>query len=113
MADPPFRSFLLNVFVVLLFLSDVGALRSQTFDAAARSLAQKIVAVLQTRGPVALSFRNSSALTSVESAAVRLALERELRGQGVAIVEPGSNGIEVAITIAESLSHYLWVAEIR
>src|SRR5229473_720128 len=101
MAGPPFRCLLLNVFLPLLILTDVSVLGSQTFDAPARSLAQKILTVMKTRGPVALSLRNSSALTSAETAAVRLAIERELRGQGVAIVEPGSNGIEVAITIAE------------
>jgi hypothetical protein len=113
MAGPPFRCLLLNVFLPLLILTDVSVLGSQTFDAPARSLAQKILTVMQTRGPVALSLRNSSALTSAETAAVRSAIERELRGQGVAIMEPGSKGIEVEVTIAESLSHYLWVAEIR
>ncbi len=113
MVGPPFRSFFLNVFFLLLILTDVSALPSQTFDAAARSFVRKIVTVMQTRGPVALSFRNASALTSAETAAIRLTLERELRGQDVAIVEPAPNGIELTITIAESLSHYLWVAEVR
>src|SRR5437879_5855183 len=113
MVGPPFRSFLLNVFLLLLILTDVSALRSQTFDVPARSFVRKIVTMMPTRGPVALSFRNASALSSAETAAIRLTLERELRGQGVAIVEPAPNGIEITITIAESLSHYLWVAEVR
>jgi len=79
----------------------------------ARSFVRKIVTMMPTRGPAALSFRNASALSSAETAAIRLTLERELRGQGVAIVEPAPNGIEITITIAESLSHYLWVAEVR
>lgn len=113
MAGPPFRSLLLNVLLPFLLLLDVSTLQSQTFDAAARSLTRKIVTAMQTRGPVALSLRNSSSLTTVETAAVRLALERELRGHGIAIVETAPNGTEIAVTIAESLSHYLWVAEIR
>src|ERR1041385_2158448 len=104
MAGPPSRSFLLAVFLLVLILTDVSALRSQTFDAPARPFVRKIVTVMQTRGPVALSFRNASALTSAETAAIRFAVERELRGQGVTIVEPAANGVEVAVTIAESLS---------
>jgi hypothetical protein len=85
----------------------------QSFDAAARTLTQKISSVLQVRGPLSLSWRNLSSMSVSEAATARAALEREMRGAGWSMKEASPGGVEVTLTISENLRGYLWVAEIR
>lgn len=102
------RNFLLPA----IFLLIMATAWCQSFDAAAHDLAQKISAVLKVREPVGLSCRTLSSM-SFPDAAARLAIERELGAAGFSVAERAPGGVEIAITISENVSGYLWVAEIH
>jgi hypothetical protein len=86
---------------------------AQSYDQLAHGLAQKIAARLKPREAASLSFHNMSTMNPSEVNAAHAALERELHAQGIALAAPSQGGIEVAVTLSESLEDWVWVAEIR
>lgn len=99
------------LFPAILVLVVVTAC-AQSYDQQARGLAQKIAAGLKPREAAFLSFRNISTMNPSDVNAAHTALERELYALGVALGAP-SQGVEVAVTLSESLEDSVWVAEIR
>ena len=83
----------------------------QGFDEPAHALAQKIGAALKTREPVTVSFTSIATVTPSDAGAARDAMERQLPGAGV-VTGPQAD-ISIAITLAENLRDWVWVAEIR
>ncbi|MBI3483969.1 MAG: hypothetical protein HY012_02295 [Acidobacteria bacterium] len=87
---PATRRLILIIIVLLLlllFLVVPGVSWSQTpqnpWQEPARELAKKVVAISGPRQTVTLAVRNISSLSDSEAAAVRLALEGELRAAGL------------------------------
>ncbi len=93
-------------------MATAGAARGETLDDAARQLAGKISAALAPHEAVALTLRNLSQLTAADVAAIRGALEAELRSRGLRLVEKSAPHKEVRVTLAENLEGYVWVAEV-
>ncbi len=98
--------------LALLVLGTAGLARAETLDDAARQLAGKISAALAPHEAIALSLRNLSSLTAADVAAVRRALEAELRSRGLRLVEKSPLHKELRVTLAENLEGYVWVAEV-
>ncbi len=104
------------LFLFLLFLAVPGVSWSQTppspWQDSARELAKKVVAITGPRQTVALSVRNISSLSDSEVAAVRLALEAELRAAGLRLAAKPNAAPELRITLSENFQGLLWIAEI-
>jgi len=100
------RFFVANI-LVSLALTAWG----QALDEPAHALAQKIAAVLKTREPIAFSFTSVAAVSPSDAASAREAIERELQAAGVGAKPQAS--ASVAVTLAENLRGWVWVAEIR
>lgn len=92
----------------------------------ARALAAKIASHAGPRAAILLSFKNNSALTPDDTAAVRRDLREELKEKGLRIVaappEPRrptavkggtAEPDRVAVTLSENVRGYIWVAEIQ
>ena len=86
---------------------------AQSYDQLAHGLAQKIAAGLKPREAASLSFHDMSTMNPSEVNAAHAALERELHALGVMLAAPSQGGIEVVVTLSESLEDSVWVAEIR
>ncbi|MCL5289196.1 MAG: hypothetical protein M1453_14525 [Acidobacteria bacterium] len=78
----------------------------------AREFAKKVVALTGPRQTVALSVRNISSLSDSEVAAVRLALEAELRAAGLRFAAKPDTAPELRVTLSENMQGLLWIAEI-
>src|SRR5260370_33298440 len=98
--------------LTILLLTGVAA-SGQRFDGPVHGLAQKIVAALKPHAPVALSFRNVSSMSAVDTAATQAAMERELSALGLPAGDRGPDGNEVQVTLSENSRGFVWVAEIR
>lgn len=116
---PAARRLILIIIVLLLFLLFLavpGVSWSQTpqnpWRDAARELAKKIVALTGPRQTVTLAVRNIASLSDSEVAAVRLALEAELRTAGLSLAAKPNAAPELRITLSENVQGLLWVAEI-
>jgi hypothetical protein len=130
---PATRRLILFIIIILLllllFIVVPSVSWSQTpppnpWQDPARELAKKIVAVTGPRQTLALTVRNISSLSDSEVAAVRLALEAELRAAGLrlaAVVPPASSrrpspesaaAPELRITLSENVQGLLWIAEV-
>lgn len=104
--------FLLLILLILLALTAWCATAwSQSFDAPANALAQKIVAALKTREPVVFSFNSVAAASPSHAAAARDAIERELHALGIST--GAQSGVAVLVTLSENFRGWVWVAEIR
>jgi hypothetical protein len=104
------------LFLLLLFIVVPGVSWAQTppspWQDPARELARKVVAITGLRQTLALVLRNLSALSDSEVAAVRLALEAELRTAGLRLAAKPNSTPELRITLSENLQGLLWVAEV-
>jgi hypothetical protein len=78
----------------------------------ARQLAHKISARTGP-GAVAITFKNSSSMSSGDVADARRAVEQSLRSAGLRFVPEDQAAITLRITLSENAQGYLWVAEIR
>ena len=119
----------------ILLLTCPRAFAAEDWTAAARSLESKIAPKLKPGLSWVLSFRNVSSLLPDEAERARAAMVKEMRAQGLRIIENDGkagapeqqsnvqqnngqqnhaqqNNTEIQITLAESLNGYLWVAEI-
>src|SRR5260370_38978059 len=96
------RSFLLSITILLM----PWIALCQSFDGPAQRIAQRIAGSLAQREAVTLSVRSVSSMTAADVATARAAIERELRGQGLAVRAPSS--VQVAVTISENWRGYLW-----
>lgn len=116
---PATRRLILIIIVLLfllLFLAVPGVSWAQTpqnpWQDPARELAKKIVAITGPRLTVALAVRNLSSLSDSEVAAVRLALDAELRAAGLRLAANANSAPELRITLSENVQGLLWIAEI-
>jgi hypothetical protein len=100
------------LFPAILVLVVVTAC-AQSYDQQAHGLAQKIAAGLKPREAAFLLFHNISTMNPAEVNAAHTALERELHALGVTLTAQSQGGVEVAVTLSESLEESVWVAEIR
>ena len=100
------------LFPAILVLVVVTAC-AQSYDQQAHGLAQKIAAGLKSHEAAFLLFHNISTMDPAEINAAHSALERELRALGVTLASQSQGGVEVAVTLSESLEDSVWVAEIR
>jgi hypothetical protein len=91
----------LRIVVAILVIAVSGA--GQTLADSARSLARKVAAALAPGEAVELSVRNGSSMPASDFAGARQALEAEFHGHG---------SVTVNVTLSESSTGYLWVAEI-
>jgi len=80
---------------------------AETPDEAARELATRILARLDSHDRIALTVRNASSLAEAEVARVRSLLESRLGAR----VENSTTAIEVAVTLSENLQSCLWAAQ--
>jgi hypothetical protein len=117
---PATRRLILFIIIILLllllFIVVPSVSWSQTpqshWQDPARELAKKIVALTGPRQTLALAVRNISSLSDSEVAAVRLALEAELRAAGLSLAAKPDAAPELRITLSENLQGLLWIAEI-
>ncbi|HEV8385026.1 MAG TPA: hypothetical protein VGQ11_09165 [Candidatus Acidoferrales bacterium] len=104
------------LFFLLLFFVVPSVSWSQTppspWQESAREFSKKIAALTGTRQTVTLSVRNISSLSDTEVAAVRAALETELRAAGLRLAAKSIAAPELRITFSENLQGLLWIAEI-
>ena len=84
---------------------------ASTFTDAARQLADRIAAATGP-GSIALEITNRSSLDEKSVREVRTALQGELRGQGVRIVNADQAVGTVTVVLSESLREFVWTAEI-
>jgi len=99
--------------LLTILLLTAAAASGQRFDRLVHGLAQKIATAVKPHPPVTLSFRNVSSLSAADAALARAAIDRELRGLGVAAGEPGPGGTtEIKVTLSENLRGFVWIAEI-
>jgi hypothetical protein len=75
-------------------------------------LARKIAAVTGSRDAASLTVRNVSSLSEEEASEVLGALEGELRGKDVSLVEHAAAATHIAVTLSENASDCVWTAEI-
>lgn len=116
---PATRRLILIIIVLLLLLLFIvvpGVSWSQTpqnpWQEPARELAKKVVAITGPRQTLALVLRNISALSDSEVAAVRVALEAELRVAGLRLAAEPNSAPELRVTLSENVQGFLWVAEL-
>lgn len=111
--NPPqqmsFRHWLLLAAAALLVAA--VTVRAATFDAPAAELARQIAA-LAGPGPARLVILNNSSLPVAEIPAIRQALVRDLRSQGV-IAGSAESATLIRVTLSQNLRGGLWVAEVR
>ena len=109
----------------LFLLTSLPALATEDWSAPARALDNKIAGKLKPGHSVLLSVRNSSSLAADEVERIRIAIEAELRAQGLRVTANSAwpekqsekqpekqNDAQIRITLAENLNGLLWVAEI-
>jgi hypothetical protein len=77
-----------------------------------QTLARKIVAVTGP-GAVAVTMENRSSLSKRESDVVQNGLRSALESLGLRFVNPDQSAATLTISLSESSSSYVWVAEIR
>jgi hypothetical protein len=113
----PYRFlFCLSLIAAILLVGFPAAVRAQSLDAAARRLARRILSGAGEAPRVQLGFENRSSAAPLEAAAVRQALEAQLRALG-ARLEPASPdappAIQARVTLADRLGGFVLVAQIQ
>jgi hypothetical protein len=104
-----FSKRLLAWIIALLSIASAHALNS--WDSPSADLAARIAA-LTGPGTITLSVTNRTTLSTDDVAAIRLAVERELRKAGV-IVRTKDADSDARITLSQNLQGWLWVAEVQ
>src|SRR5947209_439639 len=92
----------------LLFLIPHTCCAAENLNDAARELARKTAAVIQSLGQPAIYYHNLSSLPDSEMMQVRREFEAELAGSG----EPPAP-LEAQVTLSENTTQYLLVEEVR
>lgn len=109
--NPPQRmSSRLWFFAAALLVAAVSV-RAASSDAPAADLARQIAA-LTGPGPARLVILNNSSLPTAEIPAIRQALERDLRREGV-LAGSSESATLIRVTLSQNLRGGLWVAEVR
>lgn len=98
-------------FAVAALLVAALSVCAATFDVPAADLARQIAA-LAGPGPARLVILNNSSLPTTQIPAIRQALERDLRSQGV-LAGSGESATLIRVTLSQNLHGGLWVAEVR
>ena len=88
-----------------------SSLSASTLGDAARQLAHKIASVTGP-GAIALGITNRSSLDDKSVREVRIALEAQLRVEGVRSAKVDQAMGSVQVTLSESVREYVWAAEI-
>jgi hypothetical protein len=88
-----------------------SSLSASNLSDAARQLAHKIASVTGP-GAIALDFTNRSSLDDKSVREVRIALEAQLRIEGVRTAKADQAMGSVLVTLSESVREYVWAAEI-
>jgi hypothetical protein len=88
------------------------ALATTKWDAATARLASQIAAITGP-GNASLTFKNLSALSPSEIAAIRVPLEMQLRSGGIQLRDAASSASEIQVTLSENVREWLIVAEVR
>jgi hypothetical protein len=100
------------VLTALLFLLPKEVRAADDLGAAAREVARKTAAFAGRGESVAATWRNLSSLPAGDLAQARAVFESGLRDSGVRPMETGA-AIEARVTLSESQSQYLLVAEVH
>jgi hypothetical protein len=101
-----------GLLVLALGATLVRAAAPETTWAGPAARLAKEIANISGPGTVALSVRNQSSVTNDEVAAVRRALEAQLRVNGVQIRSTENAASVIVVTLSENLQGWLWVAEV-
>jgi hypothetical protein len=104
------RSSRLVSLLVLLFL--LGAARAADWSAPEQQLAQKIAAIIGP-GAISLDVVNRSSLSQADVEGIRAALNTQLNGAGLTLVNPEQAAATVQVSLSENLQNYVWVARIQ
>lgn len=107
----PFRRTACLVFLLLLFC--VAGPAAQNPPAPAGELAVKILAATGAHPSLHMTFKNKSSLGVVDAAALRRAIEQDLRSGGAHLGSGAQASIPVRVTLSESWRNRLLVAEIQ
>ncbi len=100
-----------GLLALVLSVVQVYAMPPETWAAPAAKLAKEI-ANISGPGTVALSIKNQSSIPNDEVAAIRRAIEAQLRVNGVQIRSAETAASTAAVTLSENLQGWLWVAEV-
>ena len=104
---------IIRIVIVLSILAGTGQLLAATkWDTATARLASQITAITGP-GNASLTFKNVSALSPSEVAAIRVPLETQLRSGGVQLRDAASSASEIQVTLSENVREWLIVAEVR
>jgi hypothetical protein len=104
-----FSKRLLAWIIALLCISPAHALNS--WDSPSADLAARI-ATLTGPGTITLTITNRTTFSNDDVAAIRLAVERELRSAGVSVRTKDADS-DVRITLSQNLQGWLWIAEVQ
>jgi hypothetical protein len=101
--------------IVALLLPIPGAWGADDLNSAAIVLARKTAALAGRGEAVAVAYKNMSSLAPADWSGVRTAFESALRDAGCRATDTvaGAGGVEVRLTISETPTQYLLVAEAR
>ena len=103
--------------IFFLFLSFIFSLtpsaKADTLEDAARQLGQKIAAALPSYVPSFLSVQNLSSLSEGQVTSVRNALQAALEKTGFKLSSDRHSLGQIHVTLSESLTGYVWIAEVR
>ena len=95
--------------IALLCIPSAHALNS--WDSPSATFAQQIAA-LTGPGTITLTVENRSGLSNDDVAAIRRAVERELRSAGITLRAKDADA-DVHITLSQNLQGWLWVAQVE
>lgn len=109
MAGGPRLSWLTALLLAIVLAS--SSLQAESLADAARQLAHKIASVTGP-GAIALDITNRSSLDDKSVREVRIALEAQLRIEGVRTAKADQAMGSVQVTLSESVREYVWAAEI-
>ncbi len=102
-----------TLLILFVLLGMPLAARCDTLEDSARSLADKIAAVVTARGDMACEIRNISTLELDDVIRIDHALDAELQGRCVRIRANGSEAASVVVNLSENMKGFLWTAEIH
>ncbi|ABF40732.1 hypothetical protein Acid345_1731 [Candidatus Koribacter versatilis Ellin345] len=100
-----------GLLALVLSVTPVYAATPEAWAAPAARLAKEI-ANISGPGTVVLTLKNQSTISTDEVAAIRRAIEAQLRVNGVQIRSAENAATTVAMTLSENLQGWLWVAEV-
>jgi hypothetical protein len=108
-----FKLFSPTLLILFVLLGMPVAAHSDALEDSARSLADKIAAVVTARGDMACKIRNISTLELDDVIRIDHALMAELQGRCVRTRPNGSEAASVVVNLSENMKGFLWTAEIH